>query len=247
MRKVSILLTILLLLSCIFALAANAAPSQPDRGGKVVFEKEPITDIDVLYDRAVRGISDLSAGAILASSTLTDPSGKSLDVPVLVTAERIREVQYDDGSELTTYAVTSIGILAAGSVTIDEYDSSYSWRCVNKLYYDEYNDPNGQGWGKLTKGSVTYYRSDSQVSGKNAKMTLYENGQAQNGSFFNQSTTYSIGVPSLGTTYSKSVSWPYIRMWSCPGLYEVRSDIDLTRGGSTWHWQLKNTRGVPWP
>lgn len=245
MRKVAVLLTALLLVSCVFAWVANAAPGLSDRG-KVVFEKAPITDVDVLHDRALRGISDLSPGAIRASSTLTDPSGETLDVPVLVTAEKIREVQYDDGSELTTYSVTSIGILAVGSVTIEEYDSSVSWRCVNKLYYDEYKDASGQDWGKLTKGSVAYYQLDSQVSGSNAKMTLYQKGQLSSGSYFNQSTDLTIGVPSLGTTYSKSVSWPYIKMWSCPGQYEVRSDIDLKRGSSTWHWQIKNTRGINW-
>ena len=210
-----------------------------------MFEKAPITDVDVVYDRALRGISDLSPGAIRASSTLTDPLGNTLDVPVLVTAEKIREVQYDDGSELTTFSVTSIGILATGCITIDTYDPSYLWRCVNKLYYDEYRDHRGD-WGKLTQGSVAYYRSDSQVSGSNAKMTLLQTGKKQDGTFCNISSVREIGVPSLGTTYSRSVSWPYIELWTAPGHYEVRSNIDLKRGSSTWHWELSNKRGVAW-
>jgi hypothetical protein len=93
----------------------------------VIFNQEQIDDLDVLYERAVKGITDypISQGM---KATLTDNNGNMVNLPILSTTQHLRNTTLLDQTTRAEYATTIFAIvpLGTGQQSDDDEDDSIS-------------------------------------------------------------------------------------------------------------------------
>ena len=189
-------------------------------GGKVVLEKNEITDIKILYDKASNRDTDDPTDIKKFKAVLEGAPGYMV-ANKKVTTQKVREVEHADGSIESFYVTTTFAdikkpitlastsnnlawCLLAASKGWDEDDSSISWRHVGTFTYSSYRDPSTNLWVKPEKIDCKWYQLDSQVALTEGKYGMQWWGS--NGSTFVGDSDYLYTpIPvSLGSNYSNT-------------------------------------------
>lgn len=228
-------LSIILLLFGSTSYAETAATLDTD--AVVIFETAPITDIDVLFERARNGITDATAPTLNQSMTL---SSKSLNVPVkeadeevdveyYSTSQKVKAVQ--QGEDVTeSYITTSFSVLTAGSKYETTPDQSLGVVAYSTINYDRTTNGNLYNY-KLISVTGGWNPHDSTISLSNRIVRYGITGNKSGGGFVNnQSGNVAVSVNAYGFTAPTSwgtVETSFMTMGS-------NSSVTLTRGSSQW-------------
>lgn len=224
---------------------------------KTISENKEITDINQLWDRACKGISD---DHVVKLKAVLKDAPEDLVIDKKQTTQKLKEIKRADGNIETFFATTSFAILKksepitiaslsndslwlqilAASKAWDEYDDSISIRHVGTFYYSSYRDSSTHLWVKPQSISCKWYRDDSSVSISSSRYGMEWWGY--NGSGFVGNTDYNSPLPiTWGSTYTNTCisvgGIGYIDVTPAGCFVSGQQRDTLVRGGSSWAFQ----------
>lgn len=255
MRKSLTMLLVLVFISLICTQAFAA--TNPE----VILEKEEIKDLNILWQRASCGVSDIKSDIDNFRAELKN-APVNMVVEKKATTQILKKVKRTDGNVETYYATTfftilkdkdkdvkksastlklaslnsvKLPIMVAASKGWDEYDDSYSIRHVGTFYYSSYRDSNTILWVRPEKVEAKWYRADSSVSISSSRYGAEWLGYNTSGKWCGRED-YSNPLPmSWGKLYTNTISNDGYINCTVAGCYVVGEQRDtLTRGGSSW-------------
>lgn len=240
MKKLSTLLASLFLLTTIFGSASSFAAT-PEEKEVILFEAEPITDIDVLLERAKNGITD-STGKVTTFSKKPSlkiqalnesAASEEFEQETFETTQKIKVTQ--KGSEITeTYNTTEFVVLSEGRKYETQPDSSGGVVAYSTVTYDRV--PHGNLYlYKLIKVSGGWNVHDSSIILSNREYTYGASGNNITGSHVEQAS----GPHSTGelNAFQQTAPTSWVSVDSSDLLMGVTSFVDLSRGTSS-KWKL---------
>ncbi|MGC7869997.1 hypothetical protein ACPUYX_00545 [Desulfosporosinus sp. SYSU MS00001] len=235
-------------------LLATPVVATPASGPHVKFQKPLITDVNVLFDRAEKGVTDLKDQNIVSrASIVSKETGKKLDAKIYSTTQLNKVTEEANGEVVNTYATTTFAVATPndtlGTSTTQSYDGSnynskwdgsISVRAYSTVYWT-YSSYGGLTFCNMAGQSLTggWAVSDSTVSVSNRYFTVGQSGPGytwfqdnESGNQYPSSLTYSYYVPSTWTPVQ------YVN----GGLSSVgmHSYATLVRGGSSWNLTFDN-------
>lgn len=256
-----VLKKIFVMITSVFLLLATAVPAfadySVDRVTEKVIENPVITDQEVLFERAVNGISDLENEELAPKGEayiLNNEDGISKDVKVYSTTQLVKEETFKDGNINREYVTTSFAVIkesdlknsdeitTQGHVDDGKWDpytataraySSYNWERFNDSFNAEHVAMSGTvsgGWELRTGTTI-----------KNKAVDIVQNGPSSWGGYHgNQIAPYSI--PDSTFSFSKSVpsSWQPVKADDTATVVGTHQKCTITRGGSSWSFPFKN-------
>jgi hypothetical protein len=95
LRKRTLLVVTLLLTFLTFItipIGVNASPAKDEP--QILFQKKEITDQNILFDRAKRGISDIRHSKINPKASIKDYKGNVEEVDTYSTTQHLKTVEY---------------------------------------------------------------------------------------------------------------------------------------------------------
>lgn len=202
-------MVISLLFAGTMVFAADAPINKYPSADNVLFNQEQIDDLDVLYERAVKGITDYPVRQGV-KATLTDDNGNMVNLPIISTTQHLRDTKLPDQTIKAEYATTFFAVVPLGSGQENDhgYDSSISVKAYSTIYWS-IND----GKHLLTRVSGGWTILDSLVSISNRSVTMSTNGWLKLGSptgYIQQVTTK---YPTGNTfDYTTPTSWVPVTM-----------------------------------
>jgi len=242
MKKLSSLLATMFLLTTIFG-GVSAFASSPEEKEIVLFEAEPITDVEVLLERAKNGISD-SNGEIATFTNKPSLSVQSIKTTGVEDEDEFKQDFYETTQKLKvvqkgddiieTYNTTSFAVLSEGRKYETQPDSSGGVVAYSTVTYDRV--PNGHlALYKLIKVSGGWNVHDSSISLSNREYTYGASGNSVNGAPVSQSS----GPQSTGelNAFQQNAPSAWVYVDSVDLLMGVTSVVDLSRGTSS-KWKL---------
>lgn len=117
MRRLISLCVLLSLVMLVVAPGALASSQVAD----VIYEKTPIQDLEVLFDRAINGVTDLDSEShgLKSHAVLEDKiTGAKKNIEVFKTTEVIKVQKYKNGSTKKSYATTAFAIVPFENDTV---------------------------------------------------------------------------------------------------------------------------------
>ncbi len=123
------LLVITLLLTFITFIAipigVYASPIQDEP--QIVFQKNEITDQNILFDRAKRSISDIGHSKINSKANIKDYRGNVDELDTYSTTQHLKTLEYLDGTIDDYFATTVFAVIPAASYSdyFSKWDGSY--------------------------------------------------------------------------------------------------------------------------
>jgi len=165
----SSLLTVLILTTPVFASSVNNVAKS-----EVVYEKPLITDMDVLYEKATNGISDIKEGKIVHNAKLTNKEkGQDKEIKTYSTTQLQKTTKDSNGNSVDTYVTTTFAVVntsdleenvsnsSSGTMTIQSYDGNKGdskWDKTGgvKAYSTVY-------WNNSTYGSLSFVNMAGQT------------------------------------------------------------------------------------
>ncbi|WP_110931587.1 hypothetical protein [Paenibacillus bouchesdurhonensis] len=237
------ILTLVVVLFSSFGSISFAEP-KADSGGTVIYQAEEITDLDVLFDRAKNGISDVTNDSEQALFVVQSPSDNNDNIKQYTTTQKLLAVQ--NGEELVeTFSKVSFLVITNdynssengnlirpfGSKEEEEWDSGYGLRAYSKVNYTRTLNNNVYAY-KLDSVSGGWDKSDSRYILSDRKVVYGISGNAQ-GSGIGVSRSSGNLYPSGNTfSYTAPSSWPALETNLKMG---VNTYITIERGtSSTW-------------
>lgn len=225
---------------------------------KIIFEKNEIKDIDILYSMAKNNISDISASNMLNNDMIAaiyDDEGNRANLKSYRTAQILKQQIEKDGSITTEVAETSIIDLndpvnqnavtwtpGSGNKTNEDWDTSLSVKAYSTIYYKYVTPSSGGKIGVLlTSATGGWTISDASVSISNRSVTLGCNGGVSaysgGGTVANQTLQY---YPS-GNTFSYSTNFTKYVETDAFSTVGCNTQCTLKRGtSSTWTLSSQN-------
>ncbi|WP_342436672.1 hypothetical protein NSS79_25570 [Paenibacillus sp. FSL L8-0436] len=231
-------LSILLLVFGNVSYAETAA--LPDKDEVVLYEATPITDMEVLFERAKNGITDLPL-----SKSAEEPSIKQIlnnnksqiqaepeigVVEYFSTTQKVKAVKIDE-KIVDTFSTTSFAILADGSKNETKWDSSGGVVAYSTVNYDTLTQNNIKHY-KLVSVTGGWNIHDSSINLSNRTVTYGATGNSLGGGpYLSQiGGPHSISVNAF--SFAAPTSWYYIAQPS--STIGVTSQVTLSRNSSTW-------------
>ncbi len=253
-KSMGLLLSVVLLFS--FSTSVALAKSKDSEKVKKVTVFNEIKDIDLLYDRAVKGISEEGPGkSKLSGLVKNNDTNLTAEATVYSTTQKLGQVEYENGSTDTLYSTTSFydvseldfnsTITPLSSGNGNKYkeglDSTAGVRAYSTLYYT-WNDDEGPMTIDLTSVVGGWMKLDSQYTFGTRTVNYGASGpSAVNGALINQSSTYN---PGTSTTFNIPTpsSWVAIVIgeYAVVGATQI---LSITRGGTTWSFSFSNIYG----
>ena len=266
-----VVLSLLLIVSVVSAEQSNSV--QEDKGAELqqfsvgenetlIFEREEITDLDLLLERAKKGINE---GPGNPRATLTKDgkeisrSEKNLakdddkENKTFVTVQKVKQKKnLETGKVTTLYRQDAFAIIQGKTDT----DAGTDPGSLSNIYLTAYNTIYWSAiqcddlfWNyKFTLVRGRWVRKDSQVSWANSKIGYYQQGEKFTSSCVSKGMGYyqanvsmpSSGNPVSGTWYSLEPGTDYYVSWDFNDHFAF-SDIDISyRGGSYSRYELSN-------
>lgn len=236
MKKLFTLLLMLTLLLSSVAFQTAHAKTVPTATKKIIFQKQEITDLNTLFNRAINGKSDISTGNLRSSIKLSDDKDNiqtnDINKPTVnqyITAQVLKESQTNTGVEkdiaVTTF-VTVNPLVTSSTRSGSKWDSSYAVKAYSTIYYSSKIGSNGMTYYKLTRAKGGWTNGDSSISlsGRKVVMGCSGNEAEQRVTHYPSGMTWDYYAPS---------SWVYVSGVLKPPV-GATSYVTLKRGGSTW-------------
>lgn len=250
MKTKIITLLLCLVLSLVTAMPAFADSSVNQVPEKVI-ENPAISDLDILFQRAVNGISDIKNEDLapkFKAHISNSEDGKSKDVNVYSTTQLLKEEKFKDGKINREYATTSFAVIEKsdlkspgkfyiqGELSDDGWDSTLSVKAYSTIRWSTEYDSNGVE--HITMAGKTISGGWNLLSGfsiKSKTVTIGQTGVSSWGGYLQQTAPYSISDSDF--TFSKTAP----STWK-PVLADDTSTVGCTqtcriyRGTSTSYW-----------
>ncbi|MDO0824869.1 hypothetical protein [Desulfosporosinus nitroreducens] len=232
-----------------------ANPNTVNTGSKsiVITENKQITDIDKLFDRAKKGISDIKDNDIVPQAkgeAISKESGISIKAHLLSTTQLLKEEQLPGGDIVKTYATTNFalvpesqlldaaqGIASDSSLTDSDWDKTDGVKAYGTIYWNySYNggvkyasmagQTNKGGWSPLSGYSL----SKKKVTYGQSGMTASNGAKTQSSSITPSALTWSYKVPS---------KWIPVKADSTSYMGQSAYAL-VSRGSSSWGFWFYN-------
>lgn len=178
------------------------AANNDNQKAKTIESHQEITDLNKLYERAQKGISDLSFSSEKSLSTKSSLSLKEksnnneLNFHKYQTAQLLTVKQEADGTKIKTYAVTTMEVAPTQTVktntiapknnlirmSVDasksdsKWDSTIGVKAYSTVYYDNKTDPRGSKHWDMSKVKGGWKVTDNRYSLSGMKVTYGQNG-----------------------------------------------------------------------
>ncbi|MEK5645917.1 MULTISPECIES: hypothetical protein [Paenibacillus] len=170
------------LLYLVFPLSSSNASSS--RGFLTTYSSQEIKDIDVLFERARSGISDINDNEISNSTVVikNEKSGETKDAKAISTTQLLK-IETKEGATKKSYSTTyfTSGYNGSGHDDGDLWDpSSYGVKAYSTLYWDFYYDNDGATYKDITSASGGWTISDSAYYLRNKTVRLFSYGSTPN-------------------------------------------------------------------
>jgi len=242
-----------LLITAIPAFADSLISQKPEK----VIENPEITDQEVLFERAVNGISDLKNEDLAPKSKAfisNSEDGILKDVKVYSTTQLLKEEKFKDGRINSEYVTTSFGVIkesdlnSSGEFTIqgaledDEWDSTHSVKAYSTIRWTNQND--SQGVKHITMAGQTISGGWSPLIGfsvKNMTIRIGQTGLSSWGGYLEQIAPYSISE----ITFSKNVSTSWKPVFAdSSSTVGCSQTCRIYHGTSTSYWTFTFTNNI---
>lgn len=233
----ALFLSLVVLLSMSLVKPAGASEIK----SKLVYENEEISDLNVLYNRAIMNESEDKKfkgkgirGLEVASNT---KGNEKIKVKELETIQLL-SVKEEGNSTVEEYAKTTFIVeentnnnliimsTQSGNKTESTWDSSLGVRAYSTIYYSR-TVIGGISRAKLTSVSGGWAISDSQISLSNRKLVMGTSGWPAG----HQSVTHNLSSNSW--VYNAPSSWDYVSTEAGNSI-GATTTVTLKRGTSTW-------------
>lgn len=137
-RIIFILVTVFLL-TFVFNTVGFTAPTQDS--SKIIYQKEIIKNNDVLFDRAVKGLTDKDGDNFIPKAILVnDQTGEENSLETISTTQLAKIEKLSNDTVKKSYVTTSFVALSYdGSQYKSKYDGSQSVKAYSTIYWDEVN------------------------------------------------------------------------------------------------------------
>jgi hypothetical protein len=216
---------------------------------KVLFEAKKIDDIDQLIDRAKKGITDDANDRKNFKASLKN-APHDLELENYVTTQKLKEVQREDGTIVTSYVTTMISdikklpnLAFACSdwlflLAWDTNDPSYSMRHVGNIHYIEYRDSYGLYYVKPQQSDYTWYRLDTQVNITSSQYGCEWYDASHHGNNYKSPLPITYGK----TYYSPDPNVGYIQCTALGYHVAFKQDDYLRNAGGNQTWEFCSER-----
>ncbi|WP_313640339.1 hypothetical protein [Paenibacillus sp.] len=210
----------------------------PDKDKVVLFEATPITDIDVLLERAKNGITDRqnesqptpSVVQISNKALLQEDEFSLEEIEYYSTTQKIREIKQDQ-TTVETFSTTNFAILSADDKYQTKPDTSGGVVAYSTVSYDVIYANNLENY-KLLSVTGGWNVHDSSISLSNRTVTYGASGNGMGGGAYltQKRGPYTVSVNAF--SYAAPSEWVYIT--EPQSTVGVTSQVTLSRGSSTW-------------
>lgn len=222
----------LLVLTCFaFLIFSSTAFALPEKKEEIVFEVEPITDVNKLFERAKKGESDLIKEKIKPQSVLINlVTNEEVKLKTFITTQKIKKVKSRDNMETDYYMTTVFAVSSWDDLNYEQaWDSTGGVRGYATVYWKE---PYYQGFKQwqITKADGGWNINDSTLTCTNRKVFIAENGwsdKLQNNYY--QEYPYA----NVGFTFNYTPFFEPIRAADLNAA-SVRTEATISRGSSSW-------------
>lgn len=246
MKKI---ITMFLVIILTLSLSVFAFASTDDSG--VIFEREEIKDVDELWERASKSITD--DDTLIVKSEILD-SNVNLKIKNKSTSQALRKVKKKDGAIETLYATTVFTSISkpvkVASLTKIRVADSGRWDtwdpngCVNTVatYYYWKQIRGNYVFIKPTKLDCKWFAINSTTL-SNGKYGAEWEGETKftGGSYVWNNDYATVSTISLGQLYTKVIkdipNDGYINCSVGGGFVAFTQTCKATRGGSSWTWK----------
>ncbi|MDE8563289.1 hypothetical protein PNH38_05235 [Anoxybacillus rupiensis] len=269
-RLVSTILSVGLAVSGLLATDTHAATEQfKEKKYRVVEKNKEVTDLNILFENAKRGKSDLNEKQLqkLASKAELkaddkEPNSLNLNVETFETSQLLETREYEDGSVEKDYAITTFAIAneptntlstvsdEGGSQNRYKWDSTLGVKAYSTVYYSIVSDPRGSKHWDITSVSGGWQIEDNTYILSGMKVVIGQNGwsywggivTAQSVTKYPSSRTYSYTAPSSWVPVVASGS--FTPTGSGVGMNStVTIKRDSAHNTSSWTLSLTNNLG----
>ncbi|WPP39264.1 hypothetical protein [Bacillus sonorensis] len=231
------------------------AVSPPEKASaaesKTVYSAKEETNLDVLYEKARSGQTDLLLNSATEKkfSTKGQLNGADQDVKVEnFSTSQLLEIKRDGKKVIQSYATTSFAepkiqkktsgeFTTADSQGKSKWDTSIGVKAYSTIYWDIEYDGNNKEYYKFKKMTGGWTREDKSISLSKRTVHYGANGSARGKPWVTQRKT---AYPTKNTfTINPPKSWHAITK-SYTGSLGGTSKVTLKRRSSTWTLQLTN-------
>lgn len=252
MRFSKFILAVLMIIGMLIV-PVTAMANTPVANGqpKILFQADEIKDINVLFDRAKKNITDHFQSGMKVNATaklINSKSKAETDVETYSTTQHLTTVQEPDGTLINSYATTNLTVIPDTTYPSHQYvsNSGSKWDptggvlVYSTAYYDEYYpDPlHCYVQHYRTSGYWTIYDSTYQLISRSVNMDAM--GTNMNG----QPVQQVVPVPLSGLSFDYTTyALPYIAYTVDPvGTDDCGTVIytKIQRGTSTWDFYVTN-------
>jgi hypothetical protein len=251
MKKIFYSLSALLIL---FTLSSSYNAFAVEKSTHLKKVKE-ITDLDILYEKALNGITDNKEmeGQLNSTAILSGDKGTFSTNDVLSTTQKLTTEQTVEGIEesfVTTSFVTldlnnddtMFNILADYDKGDEKYDPTKSVKAYSRIYYSSSNKDGLTHYAitKVTGGWLSY---DPYVSFKNAKVNITQQGKSNYGCSQYNCSDQTVTNNVSGSTFSYTspmTSWKPVGLTA--GVYYLYTQQTATiyDNSSSWNFTFEN-------
>lgn len=230
-----VLTMISLLMLPSFAFADNAQE-------QILFTQKEIKDKTILFDRAVKQISDIQEQGIKAEAYLVNSSTRNIEiVKTFKTTQFLKSVVFPDGSKQESYATTAFALSGYDGYYTPPagWDRTIGVKAYSTIYWNYYYNPQGVKYFKLEHADGGWQIYDNRLSLTNKTVLFGMSGSPMSGSSWGQSKYY---YPT-STTYSYSApsSFIPIRYMPAASIGDTMSCTVNSGGGSSWNFSFVNS------
>lgn len=229
MGCISAITLLLMVVFCGTALASTVPPAQD----KILIEKAEITDTEVLFTRAINNVSDVQIRPEATAQLINTGSSTKLDLEVYSTTQLLKEVKKDDGTVVSTCAITVFATLPN-----DKWDVAGGLRAYSTVYYDIVKDQYQMQFYDLYKVTGGWDRYDSTYSLSGREVSVGLVGGGMGGGVTTNQVMYKYPSSNSFTYYTPS-SWIPANPLNIGGAGCI-SYIKIDRFGEKWDLTLNN-------
>ena len=212
-------------------------------------QNEEITDVDILYQRAKNGITDLHLEQVPKAELKNVKTGEILDVDTFSTTQLLEAKTLGDGKQQKIYATTTFADVGPDSDPVkwpkEDWDKTISVRAWITLYIKVYEHDRIEYWGLQGAEGGWDNIDPSRIKIIKREKVTGQSGTKMNGRPFQDK----VGPGSTSNLFFDNTSpWSTEANAVCTVSNHVlgcttKATMQAVNGGSTWALQLSHTRG----
>ncbi|MFZ7120991.1 MAG: hypothetical protein ACOWWH_08595 [Eubacteriaceae bacterium] len=238
MKRITSILLVLMVM--FFMGSISYAASDEEDSWKIIYQKDEVTDLDILFEKAKKEITDKKISLTKVefekdnhSLNEFEFSDGKLKPVIFSTTQKLNTVRSNSGVETSSYVTTDFVILSSGGTVYDyTWDGSYGVKAYTTTYWTGTNTSPQEILIDRVTGGWTI--SDYQLSVSNKHVRIGNNGWTADGSIYRSNQIMNRYPSGMTFNYYTPSSWgPTTANSSYDGV-GVNTYCTITRGSETY-------------